>query len=171
MTLFYAGIGSRDTPCDVLLLMSMIGSYMAKTGFTLRSGGATGADSFFESGCDREGGAKEIYLPWNGFNGYKVDLVSVFGGVSNEALCLASQFHPAWHRCTHAARTLHARNCYQILGRNLDNPVKLVLCWTPGARGEGGTGQAIRIARHYNIPVHDLADPLVRQDIETGLTN
>ncbi|HRY03076.1 MAG TPA: hypothetical protein P5256_08115, partial [Beijerinckiaceae bacterium] len=34
-----------------------------------------------------------------------------------------------------------------------------VICWTKDARGGGGTGQAIRLARAHGVPVFDLADP------------
>lgn len=44
------------------------------------------------------------------------------------------------------------RNIFQILGENLDNQTKLVICWT-----EGGTGQALRLAESLNIPIIDLA--------------
>ena len=47
-----------------------------------------------------------------------------------QALVLAGQVHPAWHRCDDYAKRLHARNCMQILGRNLDEPADFVVCWT-----------------------------------------
>jgi hypothetical protein len=43
------------------------------------------------------------------------------------------------------------------------------LCWTKGAAGGGGTGQAIRIARSRDIPVFDLADPKTLNDVLTVL--
>lgn len=49
-----------------------------------------------------------------------------------------------------------ARNTCQVLGLNLDSPVKAVICYTPGGSGSGGTGQAIRIAQAYKIPVIDM---------------
>jgi hypothetical protein len=33
----------------------------------------------------------------------------------------------------------------------------MVICYTPGGRSGGGTGQAIRVAELYGIPVFDLA--------------
>jgi hypothetical protein len=41
----------------------------------------------------------------------------------------------------------------------------MVVCWTPGARGRGGTGSAIRLARSREIPVHDLADVAARRHL------
>lgn len=50
---------------------------------------------------------------------------------------------------------LQARNSYQILGLDLNTPSNFVICWTKNGKGSGGTGQAIRIARAYNIPIFD----------------
>ena len=76
---------------------------------------------------------------------------------------MAAAHHPAWERLGRGARSLHARNCHQILGRDLDDPVSFVVCWTPdGATthpgpSTGGTGQALRIAAAHDIPVFNLA--------------
>ena len=51
MSKIYTGIGSRNTPKEVLELMKTIGKYLGCLGYELRSGGADGADSAFESGC------------------------------------------------------------------------------------------------------------------------
>lgn len=146
----YTGIGSRETPPKVLELMKLIAKWSAKDGWTLRSGGANGADSAFEEGCGL--GLKEIYLPWKGFNG---NLSPLFG-VCPEAVAIAEQFHPNWAACKQGATTLHARNVYQVLGKTLDKPSNCVVCYTHKGEGKGGTGQAIRIAKAYNVKVFDL---------------
>ena len=45
------------------------------------------------------------------------------------------------------------RNTFQVLGKNLVNPSKFILCWTPNGKITGGTGQALRIAEHFEIPI------------------
>ena len=45
----YTGIGSRETPGLILALMGRISARMDRLGFTLRSGGADGADAAFEA--------------------------------------------------------------------------------------------------------------------------
>lgn len=145
----YTGIGSRSTPETMLEYMVIIGELFARNGYILRSGGAKGADSAFEEGCDKEYGNKEIYLPWKDFNGNK-------GGIyppTSKALEIAKKFHPSWNRCSPAAKLLHARNSHQILGKHCDTPTDLVICWT---KEKGGTQQALRIAKHYNIPIINL---------------
>lgn len=57
--MYYAGVGSRETPQDILNTMYKIGKYLASKGYTLRSGGAIGADTAFENGCDSVKGEKE----------------------------------------------------------------------------------------------------------------
>lgn len=155
--MIYTGIGSRETPDNVLSLMCGIAQKLAAEGYTLRSGGANGADSAFEAGCNSLRGTKEIYLPWRKFNGHG----SYLFNVSETALEIASKFHPGWRFCSDGARKLHARNVYQVLGQDLKTPSQLVICWTREASSTGGTGQAIRIARHYGIPIHDLGDSRV----------
>ena len=66
---YYTGVGSRNTPQEVLDIMILIGEYLAKGEYCLRSGGAAGADKAFETGCDNANGNKRIYVPWNGFQG------------------------------------------------------------------------------------------------------
>lgn len=165
MKIYYTGIGSRETPANALAAMKNAAAHLASEGLVLRSGAADGADMAFEEGCDANNGGKEIYIPWNGFNGRTAG-PSVHAGVTDIALGVASQFHPNWDACTKGAKQLHGRNVYQVLGLGLNAPSTMVLCWTPGAKGGGGTGQAIRIARHHNVPVFDFAHP----DILTQLS-
>ncbi len=148
---YYAGIGSRETPEFMLLVFEEIGEFLAKQGFTLRSGGAKGADKAFENGCDKVKGNKEIYLPWEGFE----DSNSMLIVRNPKAFEIAEQFHPYWHNLKQGARKLQARNSHQVLGKDLNTPSDFIICWTKNGNGSGGTGQALRVAKHYNIPVFD----------------
>ena len=151
----YAGIGSRRTPERVLAHMAKIAARLSELGWSLNSGGADGADLAFAYGA----GEKTVFLPWPGFNGQ-------MGTVAADpaAMAIAEQFHPAWERLSAGARKLMARNVHQILGVDLQTPVKFVICWTPdGAETRttiqtGGTGQAIRVAIAHGIPVFNLAN-------------
>jgi hypothetical protein len=51
---------------------------------------------------------------------------------------------------------LMARNTHQVLGRDCRTPSLVVVCWTRGAREVGGTAQAMRIARYYEVPIVNL---------------
>jgi len=139
MKKFYAGVGSRETPRDILNIMTII-SYSLRHEYTLRSGGAIGADTAFQSGA--------------GFNRviYKAHHATA------DAIELASTYHPNWKACKGIAKKLHGRNMQIVLGEGLAEPVEFVLCWTPGAKLVGGTAMAIRVAEDKDIPVFNLAD-------------
>lgn len=149
---YYTGVGARLTPPDILKDMYKIGQDLAIKGYTLRSGGANGADATFESGCNFCKGGTEIYLPWRWYNNHPSELYTI----GKEAYDLAAKIHPAWHRCTHGVRSLHARNCYQVLGKDLKTPSEFLICWTVNGEDVGGTRTAIVLARMHKIPVYNL---------------
>mgnify|MGYP006307016045 CR=1 FL=1 len=134
----YAGIGSRKTPFEVLDKMKNMALALQNVDYILRSGGARGADSAFESGA---GDKKEIFTA---------------DDATPEAMILTSKYHPNWNACKPYVKKLHARNAMIVLGKNLDKLVDFIICWTPGGTGSGGTGQALRIAKAYGIPIYDL---------------
>ena len=114
--MYYTGIGSRETPEEVLSLFVIVGEFLAKKGYILRSGSAQGADRAFEVGCDKVKGKKEIYLPWRRFEGSNSNLI-----VKNtKAFDIAKRFHPYWHNLSNGAKKLQARNSHQVLGQDLD---------------------------------------------------
>jgi len=159
MEIYYAGIGSRETPQDVCRKMFAAGRAMAELGFILRSGGAARADESFESGVDEWAKShnttppKEIYLPFKAFRHNPSPLY----GSDREARMLAKNYHPRWDILSCTGRDFHARNVYQVLGRDLQTPSAFVLCWTPGGKVTGGTGQALRIAQDRGIPILNFA--------------
>lgn len=166
--IIYSGIGSRETPTNVLADMVELAKMLGKLNACLRSGGAPGADTAFEQGCVAVKGQMEIFLPWRGFNGNRSHLYDIHP----KAFVVAEKFHPGWRHLKEPVRRLMARNVQQVLGKNLDSPVDFVLCWTPDGcedhssrtRKTGGTGQAISIASSCDIPVINLfnADALDR---------
>lgn len=155
-----ACIGSRKLPPRERPRLAHVARLLESLGYTMRSGGARGSDNAFESGLLHPERA-EIYLPVPGFNGH----TSPLHVITPEAFVFAERFHPAWYRCSDFARHCHARNGYQVLGRDLATPARAIVCWTPGAMDVSGTAQALRIARHpdYAIPVYNLADPHASQ--------
>jgi len=172
---YYTGIGSRETPKDILELMHEIAFTLADQDYVLRSGGAQGADTAFEEG------AKEwsldtatsfsdipvmgnIYIPWSGFGNYTEqfkDWYKVLDQMSTKvsAFKLAENTHPAWDKCSIAAKKLHARNTYQILGPLLNNPSSFLICWAKLDKHgniKGGTATAWNLAKKYNVPCFNL---------------
>lgn len=175
---FYTGVGSRETPSDIIQLMERIGFALASQGWTLRSGGAVGADQAFERGMFEHVGhdqpygwtPAEIYLPWLG---YEDHFLNTHGGLNilpsqttlaNEVIAegMAMGIHPAWEACKQGARRMHIRNVFQVLGRNLDQPSKMLIAWTKLDRlgnPKGGTATAINLALENGIEVFNLNKP------------
>lgn len=153
MPIYYAGIGSKKTPSEVIEAFEYIGEELANRGYILRSGGANGADSAFERGCDKANGEKEIFLPWKGFNNNASYLYS-YSNIA-DAMDIAKKYHPNFQILKPGAKSLMARNSYQVLGSDLRTLSSFIVCYTEGGRRGGGTGQALRIASDNGIMICD----------------
>jgi hypothetical protein len=157
---YYAGIGARETPDEILALMRGIALMLYERGYTLRSGGAEGADTAFEYGTPGMA-LSEIFLPWEGFNG-KHDTLKITEHEMAVARSIAEKYHPNWTACSEGAKKMHTRNVLQIMGRDCHTLTSFVVCWTQDGKFSGGTGQALRIAADKKIPIYNLHDPQVR---------
>lgn len=135
--MYYAGIGSRTTPNETLEFMTRLARILNSRGYTLRSGGAGGADTAFANGASK----KEIFRPKH---------------ATAEAIKIAMEIHPAPQHCNNYVRKLHGRNVQILLGEKLNKPVGFVVCWTPGGKTIGGTGLGISLAKRENIKVYNL---------------
>lgn len=159
----YAGIGSRETPANILQEMKDVAALSHVWGYTLHSGGADGADTAFEETAVLLDAPRNIFLPWASFNGRQ----SKYTKPKGEAYAIAATVHPAWRRIPDRQRLLIARNMHQILGWSLEDPVDYVVCWTPDgcetkatySRTTGGTGSAIALADTLGVPVFNLYNP------------
>ena len=161
MSACITGIGSRKTPAFIQKMMISLGEWCRDHNVYVRTGHADGADWAFEQGAGDHG---IVYLPWSGFNSgltlqtpHVVYYEQVCAKAKNAARDSVREFHPNSGALNRTAWKFMGRNYLQIMGsKPKPNPVQAVICWTPDGRGGGGTGQAIRIAEHYNIPVLDL---------------
>lgn len=152
----YAGVGSRKAPQDMLDMGCNIGYQLALLNYILQSGGAPGMDKHFELGCDKAQGKKNIF--------YARDATS-------EAITMARTLlgDRHWNNMGQYAQMLHARNCFQVLGKDLNTPVKFLICWAEpdlgtygGLTPKGGTRTAWRLAMEYDIPCYNLYSDLDR---------
>jgi hypothetical protein len=176
----YAGIGSRDTPEELIPVMEGLGRLMAEGGYQLRSGHAAGADQAFYRGWQAAGepqGLARIYLPWSGFPGSghlkrgteftaaADDVVFIDGPrlpAWNQAMDLAVAHHPQGEKIRQVGwGKLQGRNSFQVLGDDLASPADLVIAYRNPTAKTSGTDQALKIAAANNIPVLNLADPAV----------
>jgi hypothetical protein len=166
---YYAGIGSRTIPPEIYRSMTILASTLESRGYTLRSGNATGSDQAFASGVETNA---QIWLPWLGFeNEFKlahpaheyrlVGHDECPGEPDDEAWDSVEKFHPIFEKDSDQGDKFSrfskfmSRNYRQI--RGLGQPdSEFVICWTHDGTDVGGTGQAIRIANHYKIPVFNM---------------
>jgi hypothetical protein len=164
----YTLVGSRSITLDGVSILTRIAAEMAKHRWIGRSGGADGADRCLELGSKMVGdrSPNEIYLPWKGFNKDKMiappSHCIVAPDLPNyqEAVQIASETHPNWNACSRGAKALHTRNVYQVLGKDLVSPSKLLVCWAPpvSSKGDrivvkGGTNTAVQLAQDYGVKV------------------
>lgn len=167
---FYTGIGSRETPKEIRERFTVLAGILAAQGWTLRSGGAPGADTAFEEGAPEN--MRRIYLPWSGFSdrvhgqkGWVDPSRAVPKHIYQQAVDLASRLHPGWHNLKPAVKKLMTRNVFQVLGDDLNAPSPFLWCWAPLpvfkqdriVDVNGGTGQAVRLAAQRGVRVYNAA--------------
>lgn len=163
----YAGVGARSTPAAIVKSMELIGAQLSDR-WLLRSGFSGNADLAFGRGAQSAGGSFEMYLPWEGFNSAPInDIRFIVPNWTHELLDIASEaynldpeviagYKVDWRRLKDTTKCLMARNVCQVLGKDLRSPANMLVCWTKNGAAVGGTGQAIRIARRFDIPVFNL---------------
>lgn len=183
---YYTGVGSRETPDDIIKVMNQLGKKLADQGWVLRTGGAKGADQAFELGWvhhvqeNKIFTKAEIFLPWNGYENHTRDAMfgcNILPDLDDEGLCIvaegiAASTHPNWSACKQGARKMHTRNVYQVLGRDLKTPSNMLVAWTKlTKKGDpmGGTATAIKLAQNHGIPCFNLNKPKDLEKIQNYL--
>ena len=167
-SIFYAGVGSRETPLEIQQQMQEVASELEQAGYILRSGAAPGADRAFASGVQSSKNLKEYFV-----EEFKNDTY----GNQEQTLNLAKEVHPAFDDLKPGGVPYIARDAYQVFGEHLDSPSAFILCWTKDAvtsyeqttADTGGTGQAIRLASRKGIPVINMANPEWRTQLDEVL--
>lgn len=161
-TMTYAGIGSRQTPPEILAQMTEVAKELEAKGFTLNTGVTfggkeEGADEAFSKGATK----KNLFAPEQ---------------AGEREMKIAKEIHPNWNALVEkgpGGPKLMARNTNQVFGENLDTPVDFVLFYakeTKGIRPEGGTGQAVEMARRKGIPTINMANPNWREQLNRVLS-
>lgn len=179
-TMTYAGIGSRETPIDIQKEMYKIGKELESLGYIGQSGGATGADKAFEGAnqpWEKEDGtvagtkeftkSKANVTRWAQYSKGRnspTNMVVFKATDSNDTVRkIAKEIHPKKQDLSEKdGLNLHARNTFQVFGKNLDTPVDFVLFYAEEQKGlirpKGGTGQAVEMARLKGIPTINMAN-------------
>jgi hypothetical protein len=174
-TMTYAGIGSRQTPQEVLAQMTEVAKELEAKGYTLRSGAAEGADAAFESGVKSK---KEIFKGFDPTGEREIEIAHEIHpnlkGAMEAAKRRAEAKGKNGERSAWAVQNLMARNTNQVFGENLDTPVDFVLFYAEevpkSIRPKGGTGQAVEMARRKGIPTINMANPTWRTQLNSVLS-
>lgn len=155
----YAGIGSRQTPKEVLKLMTKAADWLASKGYKLQTGTTfrgkeEGADKAFSDGTTN----KELFPPES---------------ATEVAKTIAKELHPAPQYLKEGGLKLMARNAFQVFGKELDTPVDFVLFYAEETsdpmRPKGGTGQAVEMARRKGIPTINMANKNWRKQLTKAI--
>lgn len=178
----YAGVGSRETPEELLSLMELIGKSFANRGFKLRTGDALGADAAFIKGALEKLKPEDVvklieaYMPsMKAAGSYPPYMRRPDPDLLPRLSKIVDEVHPAPYFLKGYGRSLQERNALQVLGPRLDDPIDFLI----GAlkpvhlrkkpNETGGTGQAYRLAQKHNIPVFDLLPTTPREDLTKAL--
>ena len=161
---YYAGIGSRKVPHDIFEIFQNLASKLETLGWKLRTGDATGSDTAFRWGVKNQNNI-EIFSSLHGHQQWAYDEVKTCMPIDRDNF-------DNWN---YYIKGLMARNMMQILGVNGNKPVQFVICYTPSFEYNtsecGGTGYAIRCALKHNIPIYNLLDESVKQNMVDVLNN
>jgi hypothetical protein len=170
---YYAGIGSRQITPKIQYEMTKLAIELSHMGYTLRSGNATGSDQAFASGATKA----QIWLPWRDFekefqdehpdHGYRlVGDECCPGEPDPEAWDSVEKFHPNYKNMVKLKGTAQEQKYYKFMrfmSRNYrqvrgwgEPDSEFVVCWTEDGLDKGGTAQALRIARHFDIPIFNM---------------
>lgn len=160
----YAGIGSRQTPPEILAEMTKAARFMENHNYVLRSGGAIGADRAFERGVTSPAN-KEIFLATD-------------AGLKPVHFALAKHSHPVWENLNDYVKGLMARNVAILFGIDMERPVDFAICWAPDPVHDkngflkdcsGGTGHTVRVAYAHGIKVYNILDYHDRYNLKCRL--
>lgn len=148
-------VGSREAPAHVIKVAEQIGKAFSDRQWIARSGGAVGMDQAFLRFYDPA--LTEVYRPdskHGALNALEFDNWE-------EAEQIVKTYVPHFEYMDFYSQWLHTRNVYQVLGRDLNAPSKMLICWARerGGIALGGTRTAVLIAKSYKVPVFNLSRP------------
>jgi len=160
-------VGSRKAPKHMLDLAYQIGYQLALSGEAMYSGGALGMDETWELGYHKAGRTDliNVILPTTNFNKRKPnDSFYTFIGdydikLLEKADKLIQQVHDHYDKLNGFSYFAHIRNCFQVLGHDLESPSTETFLYAPisGSKVLGGTSTAYEISKLHGIPTHNLA--------------
>lgn len=163
----YVGAGMSTAPKEILYLIEDAARMLAAEGIHLRTHGGQGPCEAFVRGA-KDPSLYSVFIPGTSWATLNTRNPGVYGPYTEgfidfeHATNYARKFHPSWPGLAGTVQRMMAMVSYQVLGPQLIDPALFVLCWTPNGTGGDTTGQVIRLAQAFNIPIFDLGvmDPM-----------
>lgn len=153
-------IGSRRITEKQFDYLVKVGEAFARRGWVVRTGCADGADHAGMTGTRNVNpDLLHLFLPWSTYNkGYQeeTDTVTIYDEKQHQEWAKSvSIFHPAPDKLKQGAFKLMARN-YGIIMHG--TPVDVVVAFPISDTDVGGTGQGMRLAKEYEIPLYTVCN-------------
>ncbi len=156
----YVGIGNPDTPYTVQTQITNLAKKLEEMGYTLRSDGGQGGSEAFIKGASS---LLEVIIPWKKFNGQD----SAFFKTLPEAHEIIRKFAPSFDSMKESVQKILASKAHLVLGPDLTQPAKFVVCWSGDGLEDGKKrsaksgyiGTPVSLATSNDIPVFNLKNP------------
>ncbi len=140
--------------------MTHVGYRLARAGYLLRTSCTQACRETVLAGCQRAGGAAQVWAPWKNCGGYlgNVQLPSV------EHLRAALELHPDLSFLADKVKASLSHRAGMVMGADGDPPAGFVVCWTPDGcehpdqrtRLTGATMTTIMAAHRAGAPVFNI---------------
>jgi DNA recombination-mediator protein A len=153
-------VGARDATEEARWLFFDLGAFVASHKGMVVTGLADGIDGAAVAGASFVDPARVLaFTPWAGFGAanFQPGIMALVNVVTERQQSLVRELHPAPHALKLAAFQLHCRNVAIM------DASKACIAW-PSER-TGGTRMAMAIARRIGLPVVDLSDEAVREEL------
>lgn len=153
---YVAIIGTRGPDNEQRWAARRLAAMMSSVGIVTRTGAAIGIDQAAMEGATST--LLEVYLPWESYNqgiipgGCRKIVYDIHR--HTEWIASVNIYHPAPGRLSRGAQALMARNFGIINGDIGEDRCHAVFAF-PDEKGEGGTGQGIRIANALGVKLFE----------------
>jgi len=154
--------GEDGIPPEIEEKFVEISKLLMAKGFMFRYNGDS--EPFTNKVLDIDLGRVEMYLPWKSFN---TTINAKMPKPNEKAYHAAAYYHKAFKKLPNTVRAIISRDVHVLLGENVDNPIKLLLCYSPdGAESikdidykkTGNISFSITIADTLDIPIFNLGN-------------
>ena len=165
----YAVVGNKEFPSDLIPKLTSIVKKLDSLGYTARTGSMKGLDVEVETITTNV----ELQLPWKNFN--NKESKNTFS--SPEILALAKSFQPGFEELALPIKGFLAKNVRVLLGSKGISRAIFLLCHSEDGvdtarqvtSRTASVGHAIKVADKFNIPVFNLKNPNVEEQLMSYL--